>query len=204
VLKLYFAPFTRAVRVRWLLEELALPYELVRVDFQPTTDRFFQQATPTGKLPSLEDGEVSICESGAMVEYLLERYGEGRLAPAPGDPERAEFLQWLHFAESTAFPPVGIVAWLARYKGEADRYADLIEDARGRAAAGFAFVEAALEGREHLLASGFSAADVMMGFSVAAAKLLGAFPADFPNLEAYHERLQGRPALQRALDAGGA
>lgn len=201
MLRLHFAPMTRAIRVRWLLEELELPHELVRVEFRPTSDRFFQQDTPTGKLPTLEDGPVVLCESGAIVEYLLERHGGGRLAPAPGDPERGEFLQWLHFAEATAFPPLGIVAWLSRYKGEAERYAELIGDARERAAAGLAFVEPVVAEREHLLASGFSAADVMLGFTLGAAALLGVLDARFPQLQGYWQRLQQRPALRRALDA---
>ena len=77
---LYFAPRTRAIRVRWLLEELELPYRLERVTFKPTTDRFFIQDTPTGKIPTLVDGDVVMAESGAIVEYSLERYGHGRLA----------------------------------------------------------------------------------------------------------------------------
>ncbi len=87
MLKLYYAPRTRAARILWLLEELGLPHELERVEFLPTSDTFFQQNTPTGKLPTLEDGDVLLCESGAIVEYILERYGEGRLAPAE-DPRR--------------------------------------------------------------------------------------------------------------------
>ena len=109
MIKLYFAPRTRAVRILWLLEELGLPYELARVDFKPTTDRFFIQDTPTGKLPTIEDDGLVMAESGAIIEYILEKYGEGRLAPPPGSPARPAYLQWFHFAESTAFPPMGIV-----------------------------------------------------------------------------------------------
>ncbi len=92
MMKLYYAARTRAVRVLWLLEELGLPYELVRRPFDPPSDRFFSQSTPTGKFPTLVDGDVTLCESGAIVEYILERYGEGRLAPPIGTPERAASL----------------------------------------------------------------------------------------------------------------
>ena len=122
MLQLYFAPRTRAVRVAWLLEELALPYELVRCAFTPPTDRFFSQPTPTGKLPTLVDGDLVLCESGAIVETILERYGEGRLVPPAGSDDRARYLQWLHYADSTAFPPLGIVVWLTRYRGEGEAH----------------------------------------------------------------------------------
>ncbi len=141
MIKLYFAPRTRSVRILWLLEELGLPYELKRIEFERTSNRFFVQKTPTGKLPTLEDGEVLMCESGAIVEYLLERYGEGRLAPAPGAPERARFLQWLHFAESTAFPPLGITVWLMQYRDDSEGHGTIVRDARTRAAAAFGYLE---------------------------------------------------------------
>lgn len=197
-IRLHYAPRTRAVRVRWLLEELDLPYELVRGELAPPIRRFFGQDTPTGKFPTLEDGDLVLCESGAIVEYLLERYGEGRLAPPPGSRERAVFLQWLHFAESTAFPPIGIVVWLTRYRGGADGDA-LLEDARERAASGLAFVEQALTGRSFLLGDAFSAADVMMGFTLFAAASLGLLDERFPALRAYLARLAERPALREIL-----
>jgi glutathione S-transferase len=198
VIKLHYAPRTRAIRVLWLLEELGLPYELVRGEFVPPTTRFFQQATPTGKYPTLEDGDVVMCESGAIVEYLLERYGAGRLAPAPGSPQRAAFLQWLHYAESTAFPPIGIVVWLSRYRKGADGDA-LLEDARARAASGLDFLEQALGDRTYVLGEEFSAADIMLGFTLVAAASLGLLDERHPALRAYVARLARRPALQKIL-----
>jgi len=198
MLTLYFAPQTRAVRIAWLLEELALPYRLERVEFLPPAKAFFAQRTPTGKLPTLVDGDVAICESGAILEYVLERYGEGRLAPAPGSPERARFLQWVHFAESTAFAPIGIIVWLARYQGEAERYAPLLADSRERAATGFAFLERELGDGAYLLGDEFSAADVMMGFTLVAARAFRALDERHPRVQAYLARLEARPAYQRA------
>lgn len=199
MIKLYHAPRTRSVRVLWLLEELGLPYELARVEFRPPASAFFSQATPLGKLPTVEDGDVLLCESGAIVEYILERYGEGRLAPPVGSPQRAAFLQWLHFAESTAFPPLGIVVWLARYRGEAEQHASLIEDARARARTGLDFLQRELGARTYLLGAEFSAADIMMGFTLVAARLLGVLDDRYPALRAYLERLEARPAFQRAI-----
>lgn len=200
-LTLYFAPRTRAVRILWLLEELALPYRLERVAFVPTATRFFVQATPTGKLPTLVDGEVVMAESGAIVEYLLERYGAGRLAPAPGTPARAAFLQWLHFAEATAFPPLGIVVWLTRYREDADKHGEIIADARGRARTTLEQVERTLEGRPYILGEDFSAADVMLGFTLWAARYLEALDDGLPNCTAYLDRLLARPAARLAFAA---
>jgi glutathione S-transferase len=193
----YFAPWTRAVRIAWLFEELALPHRLERVEFLPPAKSFFAQRTPTGKLPTLVDGDVVLCESGAILEYVIERHGGGRLAPRPGSPERAHYLQWVHFAESTAFAPLGIVVWLARYRGEAERYAPLVADARERAAAGFEFLERGLGDGAYLLGDELSGADIMMGFTLAAARALGALDARHPKTSAYLARLEARPAYQR-------
>lgn len=199
MIRIYHAPRTRSLRVLWLLEELELPYEVVSVAFQKTTNRFFVQQTPLGKLPTLEDGEVLMCESGAIVEYLIERHGNGRFAPEPGSRERATYLQWLHFAESTAFPPLGILAWLTRYRDDAADHVALLEDARQRAAAGFEFLEKGLGERTWLLGDLFSAADIMTGFTLIAARVLGVLDQRFPLLVDYLGRLEARPAYQRAM-----
>ena len=197
MITLYFAPRTRAVRVRWLLEELGLPYALRRVDFVPPSGGFFAQATPSGKLPVVEDGDVTIGESGAIVEWVLERYGDGRLAPPIGSPARAAYLHWLHFAEGTLSVPLSTILWHAVYKGDAAELPTVMADARERAHRTLMVVEEALAGRTHLVGE-FSAADIMVGFTVAAARALGVVDARHPNLEAYLGRLEARPAFQRA------
>src|SRR5262245_32022870 len=199
MIKLYFAPRTRSVRVLWLLEELGVPYVLERVAFRPPARNFFSQSTPLGKFPTLEDGDIVMCESGAIVEYVLERYGAGRLAPAIGRPERAAFLQWLHFSESTAFPPLGILVWLTLYRTDTENHAVLLDDARRRAAVGLEFVERELARHDYLVGNSFSAADIMMGFTLAAARLLGVLDERYPALNAYMTRLEARPAYQKAI-----
>jgi glutathione S-transferase len=198
LIKLYFAPRTRAVRILWLLEELGLPYELERVEFLPPAKNFFAQRTPTGKLPTIVDGDVTMSESGAIVEYILERYGQGRLTPRVGTRERARFLQWLHFAESTAFPPLGILVWLTLYRKDAASQAELIQDARARAAMGLDFLEREIGESTHLVGDEFSAADIMMGFTLVAARMLGVLDARHPRLGRYLARLEARPAFQKA------
>jgi glutathione S-transferase len=202
MIKLYYAPRTRAVRILWLLEELGLPYELERGEFLPPAKAFFAQHTPLGKFPTIEDGDVVMCESGAIVEYILERYGDGRLAPPIGSPQRAAFLQWIHFAESTAFPPLGILVWLTRYRSDTEQHTALVDDTRGRAAAGLDFLQHHLGQQQYLLGDDFSAADIMMGFTLVAARALGVLDERYPTLDAYLARLQGRPAFQKVLAVG--
>lgn len=198
MIRLYAAPRTRAVRIVWLLEELALPYDLLSVTFQPTTSSFFIQQTPTGKIPTLEDGEVVMCESGAIVQYLLERYGKGRLEPAVGTPERAAYLQWLHYAEATAFAPLGVVVWLTRYRQDAEDHPGLVRDAVERAKTSFGFPEQSLADRDYLAGDAFTAADIMMGFTLLAARTLEVLD-DLPNLTAYLGRITARPSFAATL-----
>lgn len=199
MLKLYYAPRTRSARVLWLLEELQLPYELIHVTFRPPAKTFFGQDTPTGKLPTLEDGDVLMSESGAIIEYILETYGEGKLAPAIGTQDRASYLQWLHFAESTAFPPLGIIVWLSRYREDMENNPDLLEDAKTRARAGLIVLEEHLKEYNTLVPSGFTAADIMMGFTLLAAFDVKILDDRFPAINAYLTRLLERPALQKTM-----
>ena len=189
---------TRSLRVVWLLEELGVPYELRRVEFQPPRQGFFSQATPLGKLPVLEDDGVVFCESGAMLEYVLERHGAGRLAPAPGSRERGPFLQWIHYAEGTLYPPLGTLVFHTFYRQDAADLPSVIDDARDRAGSALDFLADQLGDQEYLLASGFSAADVMMAFTLIVAQITGLLPGRWPTLAAYLDRLQSRPAYQRA------
>ena len=190
------------MRVVWLLEELGAAYELKLVEFKPTTSEFFIQQTPTGKLPTLVDGDTVMCESGAIIEYLLETLGQHDLAPAIGHADRAGYLQWLHFAEGTAFGPLGIVVWLTLYRQDAAEHPELVADAVARAGTGLAYLERHLatqpDAVPYLLPCGFSAADIMMGFTLFAAQQLQQLN-DKPSCAAYLNRLGERPALQTAL-----
>jgi glutathione S-transferase len=201
VIKLYHAPLSRSVRVLWLLEELELPYDLQTAPLEPTEPRPFAQKTPTGKVPTLEDGEVTMFESGAILEYVLERYGDGRLAPPPGSPLRGAFLQWVHFADATAFTGLGNIAWHTRFKEDAASVADALADYRGWVRAALDALERALAGGPYLLGDDFSGADVMVGYTVLVAKALGLVGEEHPAVDAYLARLTRRPALRRALQA---
>ena len=198
MIKLYHAQLTRSIRIVWLLEELGIPYELATVPFKPPRHSF-EQNTPSGKFPVIEDGELVMFESGAILEYLIEKYGKGRLAPAIGSPDRGPYLQWVHFAEATAFPPIGDVARHTMFLPEAERIPKVAEDGRVRAINALNVLEHALAGKDYLVGKELSGADIMMGYFLMAARMLGVVGAAHPNVGAYWERLAARPGLQKAL-----
>lgn len=200
MLKLHFAPLTRSIRIRWLLEELGLEYELVRSEFNRDGDKGFAQNTPSGNYPYLEDGDVALSESGAIVQYVLERYGEGRLEPAIGSSARAKYLQWLHFAEGTAASSINTIVWLTVYRQDASQHMAIIDAVRGSADTVFGKVESALGAHPFLVGSELTAADLMMGFTLASAKWLQVLTDKHPKTVGYVDRLFAREALQRALN----
>lgn len=209
MITIYHVPRTRSARVIWLCEELGLPYELVPVDFNPEylKSAAWRRLNPIGKVPALTDVDAegkpfTMIESGAMVHYVLERYGEGRLQPAPGTPESALLLQWSWFAEASLARPLGDMAHHRILKPEAERIPAVVEDGQARAEICLDAVEAALEGRDYLLGGELTAADIMMGYSLALAQRLGVLDERYPNLVAYMGRLEGRPGFQTAFADG--
>jgi glutathione S-transferase len=201
MLTVYHAPMSRSVRIRWLLEELGLPYEVATRPLAELKRPDYLAIHPMGKVPTLHDDgagrDVKIFESGAIVQYLLETYGKGRLEPAIGTPERPYFLQWLHFSEATLTPPLGEIAQHTVIRPEAERIAAVVPDARRRAKAAISLVENALAGSTWLL-SEFSAADVMLGYSLALASFMKLIDDDTPNARAYLDRCRARPAFKAA------
>ena len=191
---------SRSQRVLWLLEELALPYE-IRAWQRNATTRLappeLQAVHPLGKSPVIEaDGQVVI-ESGAIVDHLIRRHGGGRLQPDPASREYDQYQQWLHYAEGSAMLPLMLKLYVGRL-GEAG--APLAPRIDSELANHLGFVDASLAGREWLLDSGFSGADVQMSFVGEAARTLR---AQYPNLDAWVKRFQARPAYRRALERGG-
>ena len=202
-MKIYYAPNTRAVRIVWLFKELGLPYELETFQLGDKKMRApeYLAVHPLGRVPVLEDNDgTRVLESGAIVQYVLAKYAAGRLAPLPSSPDFAPYLQWLHYAEGMLMPPVNIIVVETillpverRNQVNVDRAVKLL----GRL---LEAVDVHLEGRE-FLAGDFSGADIMTGHASIVAARLGADIADKPNLRAYIERLQARPALQAAWSA---
>lgn len=199
MLKLHFAPLTRSVRIRWLLEELGLEYELLRSEYNRDGERGFAQNTPSGQYPYIEDGDVALSESGAIIQYLLERYGNGQFEPPIESKDRAAYLYWLHFAEGTAANAINTTVWLTVYRDDADRHQEIISAVRDSANTVFSKVEAALATQPYITGNDFSAADIMMGFTLGSAKWLQLLTDAHPKTLEYVDRLFARPALQKSL-----
>lgn len=199
-MKLYFAPNSRAVRVAWLLEELDIPYETeqFRLGDRAMREPPYLAVHPMGRVPALEDGDVTIFESGAIVQYILARYGDGRLEPAVGSAEFPAYLQWLHYCEGMIMPPVNTIV-VETILLPPERRTELnVKRAMKLLNQMLTAVEARMEGRDYL-AGAFSAADIMTGHAVIVSRdLVGADFSDKPNLSRYADRLLDRPALQKA------
>ena len=198
MIRIHHAKGTRSMRLIWLCEELALPYELAPVDFTPAgrAKPEWRRISPTGKVPAIHDGEFSMFESGAIVEFLLERYGQGRLRPPPGTPDSGVYLQWSWFAEATFARPLGDIAQHTVVRPEPQRIPAVVEDAKLRTLVCLDALEAAVPAGRYLVNSGFTAADIMMGYSVFLARRFGVLTAaNYPNVNAYLARLETHAAF---------
>lgn len=199
MLTLYFAPQTRAVRIAWLLEELGLDYKLVpfQLGQKEMREAPFLKIHPNGRVPVLVDGDVTLFESGAIVEYILTRHGDGRMRPDISSPDYPMYLQWLHYCEGMLMPPINtIVVETIILPPERSNEVN-VKRARKLLGQMLQTVEAHMEGRE-FLAGAFSGADIMLGHDIAGIARFGEYLDGLPNLQAYAERLNARPALQKA------
>lgn len=198
-MKLYFFQQSRATRVRWMLEELGIPYELTPVDM--TQGEHKQPAHlkvhPMGKLPAIEDNGLPLFESAAIIMQLADKSPEKRLAPAVGTHERGEYYQWILFAMTEAEPPLITLLQHTRTLPEVERSADAITRASQRFKAVAAVLEERLKGRDFLLGNTFSAADVVLGGVLYFATRMGQLGDDTPTLKAYSDRLMARPAAKK-------
>jgi glutathione S-transferase len=202
MLTVYHVPVTRSLRVLWLCQELELPHQVKTVDFAAAyrAGPEWRALNPVGKVPAMTDGGFTMFESGAMVQYLLDRHGKGRLQPAPGTESHGIYLQWSWFAEATYARPIGEIVNHRRAFGEAGEIPAVVEEMKGRARLCSKAVDRALRGRSYLLGEEFSAADIMMGYSVMLAQRFTSTEG-LDELNAYWARLSARPAYQRAAAA---
>jgi len=208
---------SRSQRVLWLLEELAVPYEIKHYQRDTTTmlaPDSLTQVHPLGKSPVITDGKVTVAESGAIVEYLINRYGNGRLVPAAGTPERLRYTYWLHFAEGSAMPP--LLMKLVFDKVASSPMPFFVKPiARGISAKVLKtfvepnlkrqldFMEDELTKNAWFAGDAFSAADIQMSFPLEAAAQRAGLDASRPHLMAFLKRIHARPAYVRALERGG-
>ena len=210
---------SRSQRVLWLLEELGVPYEIKRYERDPKTmlaPPELRAVHPLGKSPVITDAGQTIAESGAIIEYLVEKYGEGSgLKPAAGTPERLRYTYWLHYAEGSAMPPLLLKLIFDRI-GSAKMPFFAKPVAKGivdKAMAGFitpqlrthiGYMESELNTRDWFAGPEFTAADVQMSFPIEAARSRAGLNAtEHPRLTDWLARIHARPAYQRAAARGG-
>jgi len=209
---------SRSQRILWLLEELGVSYEIQR--YQRDAKSMLAppellRVHPLGKSPVLTDDDVTVAESGAIIEYLLEKYGAGRLVPPPGTEARRRFTYWLHFAEGSAMPPLLLklifdrigsgqgMPFFAKPIGRAIATkvkALMIEPNLKRQ---LDYMESELGRSEWFAGDQFSAADIQMSFPVEAAAMRAGLDATRPKLMAFLNKIHARPAFRRALERGG-
>jgi len=201
VITVYHLNESRSLRIVWLLEEMDTPYQIVRFERDATRRAPPELADvhPLGKSPVIRDGDLVLAESGAIVEYLVERHGGGRFAPRPETAAYASYLHWVHFAEGSAMLPLLLDLFMAMGMipgGKDGLLGGFVKQELGRQ---LAYVDAELGGKAYLLGA-FTAADVMMGFPLDFAERQGHL-ASHPRLQEYVARLRARPAYARAQAA---
>ena len=209
---------SRSQRILWLLEELGLTYEVKRYERDKTSMRApvsLRAVHPLGKSPVITDGAVTVAESGAIVEYLVERYGNGQLIPASGTSARLRYTYWLHFAEGTAMPP--LVMKLVFNRIESGPMPFFVRPIAKKISATVksTFIEPEIKQQLDYMeteiaktgwfaGSEISGADIQMSFPLEAAASRGGLNAEYPKLTDFLARIHARPAYQRALKRGGA
>ena len=201
MLKLHFAPASRAGRIVWLLEELQLPYELNKMAFHPSDLKSdaHRARHPLGRVPVLEDGDVTIFESGAIIEYVIERHKNGGLKPSVDAPEFPYYLQWFHYCEGMVMPPINTIVVHTLILPPERRDEVVLGQAKKLLTKSLAPVNDALEGKDYLIGD-FSAADLMLGHACFMANQLGCVPDEMESLKAYVDRIAARPAFQTAIN----
>ena len=208
---------SRSQRILWLLEELGLDYRIERYARDRDTmlaPQALRAIHPLGKSPVITDGANTVAESGAIIEYLVERHGGGRLRPPEGTPERLRYTYWLHYAEGSAMPPLLLRLIFARIEtGPMPFFARPVARAiASKVRSAFIdpqitlhldFQEAELERYTWFAGAEFTAADIQMSFPLEAAAARGTIGTRRPQLAAFLERIHARPAYRRALERGG-
>jgi glutathione S-transferase len=194
---------SRSQRILWLLEELGLPYEIKPYQRDAQTRLAppeLKKVHPLGKSPVISDANLTIIESGAIIDYVIRRHGKGRLQPAPESPAYDEYMQWMHYAEGSAMLPLMLNLYAARLGPAA---APLMPRIESEMANHLAYIDSSLNGRQFLVGDSLTGADIQMSF---VGEVAGAFGkrVQYSNLDAWTKRLHERPAYKKALERGGA
>jgi glutathione S-transferase len=204
VITVHHLNHSRSQRVLWLLEELGLEYDIVHYQRDPVTNLAppeLKAIHPLGKSPVIVDDTLVLAESGAIVEYLVRKYGNGSLAPAPdiGSRDYLDYLHWMHFAEGSAMVPLLLKLYVGRLGPAGEPLWPRIESELHNH---FSYMSAALGERDWFVGNRFSAADIQLSFAIEAGAMRGPL-AEYPNLVRFRDRFESRPAFRRALERGG-
>jgi glutathione S-transferase len=207
---------SRSQRLLWLLEELGVLYDIKHYQRDPRTmlaPPELRKVHALGKSPVITDGDVTLAESGAIMEYVLEKYGRGRLVPKPASPEKLRYTFWMHFAEGSAMPPLVMKLVLGRMaKGVPFLIRPIARAIVSRVQDGFVqpnisrqldYMEAELNRSTWFAGNEFTAADIQMSFPVEAATARAGLDASRPKLMEFLHRIQAREAYRAALERGG-
>ena len=202
MIKVHHLNNSRSQRILWMLEELGVDYEIIKYFRDKETNLApdaLRDVHPLGKSPVMEDNAVKIAESGAILEYLTDTYGKGKLQPAAGTPQALQYTEWMHYAEGSAMLPL----LLALYVGRLGKAADpLWPRIFGEITNNLTYMNNALSDQPYFAGTEFTACDVQITFALEAANSTNAL-ADFANLKDYLERMQARPAYKKAIELGG-
>jgi glutathione S-transferase len=200
MLKVHHLNNSRSQRILWLLEEIGAPYEIVhykRGTPVPLAPPELKAIHPLGKSPVVTDGDKTIAESGAIVEYLIDTYGKGRFKPKAGSDDYWKYVEWMHYAEGSAMLPL-LLALYTNMLGDAA--AALKPRVDGEIANNLSYMEGALNVRDFFVGKDLTGADIQILFVLEAA---GARLEPYPGLAKYRARMQARPAYKRGIEKGG-
>jgi glutathione S-transferase len=217
MIKVHHLNNSRSQRILWLLEELELPYVIVRYERDKVTMRApasLRAIHPLGKSPVLEDGANVVAESGAILEYLVDKYGSGRLKPALGSPDELRYRFYMHYAEGSVMPPLLVKLIIEKietapvpfflkplFKGISQQVHRAYIDDQMRTH--FDFIESELRRSAWIAGDQFTAADIQMSFPIEAAEARGVIGSQRKAIRSYIEKFRSRPAYVKAIQAGG-
>ena len=201
MLKVHFSPNSRAGRIIWLMEELELEYEVNIMPFSKEGLKSDEHRArhALGRVPVLEDGEVMIFESGAIIEYVLTRHKEGGLKPKTDSPEFPYYLQWFHYCEGMVMPPMNQIVVQTILLPPDRRDENVLKQAKNLLTKSLMMVNANLADKEYLIGD-FSAADLMLGHACYMSNRMGCVTDEMQYIKDYVARISARPAFKKAIE----
>jgi len=202
MITIYHLNISRSERIIWLMEELGLDYKLVKFQREPGMEApaSLRAIHPLGKAPVIRDGDIVLIESGAIVEYIIQRYAGGKLAIPVESPDYARYLQWMHFAEGSAMTQLLLHMFLGGFIPGVDQASPWVARTKERTTGLLQYLDSELSARPYFAGQDFTAADLMMMFPLFLAKnFLQVDLSPYPNIGSYIERIESRPAYQKAM-----